>query len=71
MIAGAIVNADHGVPGIYHYGATLMGWLGPVWARHQGLIEVLDQLGCPDFAPIHTFKVESEHKLRLLPGPLT
>lgn len=63
MMARAVVNADQGTPGIYHHGATLVGWLGQVWTRHPGLTEVLDQQGCPDFVPIHTIKVESEHKL--------
>lgn len=40
--------------------------LGLVWAR-LGLTEVLDQLECSDFAPIHTIKVEREHELWLLP----
>lgn len=49
--------------GIYHSVATLVEWLGLVWATVPGFTEVAGQLGCLDCVLISTFKVDVEHRL--------
>lgn len=44
--------------GMHPTGATLMGWLGLVWARGSGLTEVLGHLECLDLAPVYAVRVE-------------
>lgn len=44
-------------------GATLVEWLGLVWARVPVLTEVAGQLGCLDCVLVCTFKVDGEHRL--------
>lgn len=43
-------------------GATLVGWLGLVWARALVLAEVVGQLGCPDLTPVSAIKTEGERR---------
>lgn len=56
--AGAVVWAGQACPGMHCTVATLMGWLGLVWARDSGLTEVLGQLECLDHAPVCAVRVE-------------
>lgn len=53
-MAGAVVSADQGCPGVHYTGATLVGCLGLVWAVGLGLTEVVGLLVCPDSAPVHS-----------------
>lgn len=39
--AGAVVSTEQGCPNVYHTEATLMEWLGLVWARVQNSLRWL------------------------------
>lgn len=67
-MAGAVVITEQVQPDICCARATLVGWLGLLWARGLGLPEVVGQLGYLDPASILTVKVERKHKLWHLPG---
>lgn len=62
-MAGTVISADQGCPGVHYTGATLVGCLELVWAMGLGLTEVFGPLGHPDPAPVNFIKVEGRHKL--------
>lgn len=71
VMAGVTVSTAQGCSGGHHTGATLVGWLGLVWARGLELTEVVGQLGNLNPASLWAIKVEREHKLWHLQPLLT
>lgn len=59
-MAGAIVSTEQGCLNVCHAGATLVVWLGLVWARVPGSLRQQGQLACLDPDPVYTIKVEEE-----------
>lgn len=42
--AGTTVSTGQGCPGMHHKETALVGWLGLIWLRHLGFVEIVGQV---------------------------